>query len=213
MSKFLTIKSDGSNTTIIKKSRFIANFKKVNHEQEAIDFIAEIKQKYRDANHNCSAYVIGDNSEIKRAHDDGEPSGTAGIPMLEALENMNLKDVCVVVTRYFGGIKLGSGGLIRAYSHAVTDGVKEIGIVERVELQKLRLNFAYDKLSIVENYLQNHNLAIADKEFLTAVSVTILVKMDRTTEIIDELTNLLRGKITITPEGNVFAEVAFNQET
>ena len=119
----ITIKQAHSIENVISKSRFIAYIKPVSTENEAKAFIDEIKIKHKDATHNCSAYTVGPEMNIQKANDDGEPSGTAGIPMLEILKKLEIHNVCVVVTRYFGGIKLGAGGLIRAYSGAVRDAV------------------------------------------------------------------------------------------
>src|SRR5699024_7098601 len=115
LSKYYTVKYKGADEVVIQKSRFIGYVKRVESEEEAQNFIQEIKKKHHDATHNCSAYVIGENDQIQKANDDGEPSGTAGIPILEVIKKQHLKDTAVVVTRYFGGIKLGAGGLIRAY--------------------------------------------------------------------------------------------------
>ena len=123
--EFRTIKEDGQVQEEIKKSRFICHAKRVYSEEEARDFITAIKKEHYKATHNCSAFIVGERSEIKRTSDDGEPSGTAGVPMLGVLENHNLTNLCVVVTRYFGGIKLGAGGLIRAYAGSVALAVKE----------------------------------------------------------------------------------------
>src|SRR5690606_36119864 len=116
LNKYYTVKQAGSHEIIIQKSRFIGYVERVNTENEANEFIQKIKKQHYNATHNCSAYIIGDHDQIQKANDDGEPSGTAGIPMLEVLKRLNLKNTAVVVTRYFGGIKLGAGGLIRAYS-------------------------------------------------------------------------------------------------
>ena len=113
-----------------KKSRFIATVRAVKNEEEAVSFIAEMKKKYWDARHNCSAFVIGDSGELTRCSDDGEPSGTAGRPMLEVLRGSEIRNVCVVVTRYFGGVLLGTGGLVRAYTDAVNEGLNNSVIIE-----------------------------------------------------------------------------------
>jgi uncharacterized YigZ family protein len=119
---YLTVKGFGETEIIIQKSRFLTYVNRAETEQQAQAFIEEIKLKHKSANHNCSAYLIGEHDSIQKANDDGEPSGTAGFPMLEVLKKQGLKDTVVVVTRYFGGIKLGGGGLIRAYGKATTEG-------------------------------------------------------------------------------------------
>src|SRR5699024_745979 len=121
LTKYYTIKQAGSHEILIQKSRFIGYVERVTTEEEAQSFIQKIKKKHHDATHNCSAYIIGDRDQIQKANDDGEPGGTAGIPMLEVLKRMSLKNCAVVVTRYFGGIKLGAGGLIRAYSTTTSE--------------------------------------------------------------------------------------------
>lgn len=212
MSNLLTIKSDGVFEMIIKKSRFIASFKKTDDEQTANEFIKQVKSDHKTANHNCSAYILGATGQIKRANDDGEPSGTAGIPMLEALENMNIKNVVVVVTRYFGGIKLGAGGLIRAYSHAVSDGVKAIGIVEKVPFSVLELKLAYDKLGIIENYLTQQNLTITDKIFTDNILLKFLVAPTDVEQTTIDLNNLLAGKADVSVGETVEFEVPIGEK-
>ena len=124
--EYRTIRQDGQAQEEIKKSRFICHAKRVYSEEEARDFIAAIKKEHYKATHNCSAFIVGEKSEIKRTSDDGEPSGTAGVPMLGVMENHQVTNVCFVVTRYFGGIKLGAGGLIRAYAGSVALAIKEL---------------------------------------------------------------------------------------
>lgn len=152
MSEWVSLYKGGTGEIEEKKSRFIANLAPVSSVEEATDFINEIKKKYWDARHNCSAFVIGDNGENLRSSDDGEPSGTAGRPMLEVLTKEKITNVCVVVTRYFGGTLLGTGGLVRAYQGAVKEGLnhcsllkKESGIVSEVtceynDFEKIRFN-------------------------------------------------------------------------
>lgn len=143
--EFKTLKEDSMVQEEIKKSRFICHVKRVYSEEEARAFIAAIKKEHYKATHNCSAFIIGEKSDIKRTSDDGEPSGTAGVPMLGVLEKHKLTNLCVVVTRYFGGIKLGAGGLIRAYAGSVALAIKEIGLVEIKEQAGLRLKLFYSQ--------------------------------------------------------------------
>uniref|UniRef100_UPI001F09F811 IMPACT family protein n=1 Tax=Lactobacillus crispatus TaxID=47770 RepID=UPI001F09F811 len=145
---FLTIKENGTGELIIKKSRFIANIARTTTTDAANDFIQKISKKYRDASHNTFAYTIGLNNDQVKESDNGEPSGTAGVPELKALQLMNLKNVTVVVTRYFGGIKLGAGGLIRAYSNSVTNIVEKVGVIKRVLQQELIFSVPYN-LSLI----------------------------------------------------------------
>ncbi|MGL5207238.1 MAG: YigZ family protein, partial [Acidaminococcaceae bacterium] len=126
--KLYTFVRDFQHEIVIDKSRFICTLKKVATEEEAQEFIKEIKKKYWDATHNCSAYIVGETGMAQRSSDDGEPSGTAGLPMLEVLRKNHLHNVAAVVTRYFGGIKLGAGGLVRAYTNSVATAIEGAGI-------------------------------------------------------------------------------------
>src|SRR5699024_1453395 len=125
LSSYFTVKKEGSAEVMIKKSQFIGYVKRVETEEDAQAFIQSIKKKHHDATHNCSAYMVGEHDQIQKANDDGEPSGTAGVPILEVLKKKGLKDTAVVVTRYFGGIKLGAGGLIRAYGGTTSEAIRK----------------------------------------------------------------------------------------
>ena len=127
---YFTIYQNGEHQIEIKKSKFICHLFRIENEEQAKEYIAKIKKEHYKANHNCSAYMLGENFEIQRSSDDGEPSGTAGVPMLEVLKKNQLQNTLAIVTRYLGGIKLGAGGLIRAYSTSVSEALKEIGIVQ-----------------------------------------------------------------------------------
>src|SRR5690625_1378926 len=143
LSSYFTVKKEGSAEVMIKKSRFIGYVKRVETEEDAQAFIQSIKKKHHDATHNCSAYMVGEHDQIQKANDDGEPSGTAGIPILEVLKRQNLKNTAVVVTRYFGGIKLGAGGLIRAYSQTTAEAIKATGVVKRELMQGIAIKVDY----------------------------------------------------------------------
>lgn len=199
--EFRTIKQDGIVEDEIKKSRFICHIKRVTTEEEARDFITSIKKKHHKATHNCSAFIIGEKGEIKRTSDDGEPSGTAGIPMLGVLENHQLTNLCAVVTRYFGGIKLGAGGLIRAYAGSVALAIKEIGVVETKEQVGLRLQLSYSQYQEYGNFLKAENLTELDSEFTDTVSTSIFVDKNDQSRIENALIEFFNGKITITNQG------------
>ncbi|MFL6561292.1 MAG: YigZ family protein, partial [Bacillus sp. (in: firmicutes)] len=153
--RYHTVKQTGEHEIIIQKSRFIAHIKRTESEAEAQEFIQTLKKKYWDATHNCSAYLIGEHDQIQKANDDGEPSGTAGVPILEVLKKRKLKDTVVVVTRYFGGIKLGAGGLIRAYGKATSEGLDAVGIVERRLMRGCHVKIDYSWLGKIENELRS----------------------------------------------------------
>ena len=205
-----TIKEDGQVQEEIKKSRFICHAKRVYSEEEARAFITAIKKEHYKATHNCSAFIIGERSEIKRTSDDGEPSGTAGVPMLGVLENHNLTNVCVVVTRYFGGIKLGAGGLIRAYAGSVALAVKEIGIVEIKEQAGIQIQMSYAQYQEYGNFLKEHNLMELETNFTDQVETIIFVDKEDKETIKASLIEFFNGKVTLIDQGLREIEVPVN---
>ena len=205
-----TIKDDGQVQEEIKKSRFICHAKRVYSEEEARAFITAIKKEHYKATHNCSAFIIGERSEIKRTSDDGEPSGTAGVPMLGVLENHNLTNVCVVVTRYFGGIKLGAGGLIRAYAGSVALAVKEIGIVEIKEQAGIQIQMSYAQYQEYGNFLKEHNLMELETNFTDQVETIIFVDKENKEAIKASLIEFFNGKVTLIDQGLREVEVPVN---
>ena len=208
--EFRTIKEDGQVQEEIKKSRFICHAKRVYSEEEARDFITAIKKEHYKATHNCSAFIIGERSEIKRTSDDGEPSGTAGVPMLGVLENHNLTNVCVVVTRYFGGIKLGAGGLIRAYAGSVALAVKEIGIIEIKEQAGIAIQMSYPQYQEYSNFLKEHDLMELETNFTDQVDTMIYVDKEEKENIKAALVEFFNGKVTLTDQGLREVEVPVN---
>lgn len=208
--EFRTIKEDGQVQEEIKKSRFICHAKRVYSEEEARDFITAIKKEHYKATHNCSAFIIGERSEIKRTSDDGEPSGTAGVPMLGVLENHNLTNVCVVVTRYFGGIKLGAGGLIRAYAGSVALAVKEIGIIEIKEQAGIAIQMSYTQYQEYSNFLKEHDLMELETNFTDQVNTMIYVDKEEKENIKTALVEFFNGKVTLTDKGLREVEVPVN---
>ena len=208
--EYRTIKEDGQVQEEIKKSRFICHAKRVYSEEEARDFITAIKKEHYKATHNCSAFIVGERSEIKRTSDDGEPSRTAGIPMLGVLENHNLTNVCVVVTRYFGGIKLGAGGLIRAYAGSVALAVKEIGIIEIKEQAGIQIHMTYAQYQEYGNFLKEHNLMELETNFTDQVDTMIFIDKEKKDGIKAELIEFFNGKVTLTDKGLREVEVPVN---
>ena len=199
--EFKTIKEDGMVQEEIKKSHFICHIKRVYSEEEARAFITAIKKEHYKATHNCSAFIIGEKSDIKRTSDDGEPSGTAGVPMLGVLEKHELTNLCVVVTRYFGGIKLGAGGLIRAYASSVALAIKEIGLVEIKEQAGLRLRLSYSQYQDFANFLKVQNLEETDTIFTELVDTTIYIDKNIKETTKRNLTEFFNGKIELTDLG------------
>ncbi|XXM72919.1 YigZ family protein [Lysinibacillus sphaericus] len=200
--RYNTVKGYGENEINIERSRFIAFLNRAETEEEAQAFIAEIKKKHWDANHNCSAYMIGENDLIQKANDDGEPGGTAGVPMLEVLKKRGLKDTVVVVTRYFGGIKLGAGGLIRAYGKSVSEGLNATGVVERKLMRIMKTKIDYTWLGKVENEVRSSHYQLKDIHYLDAVEVDVYVEEAAKDSFIDWITELTNGQGKIT-EGEV----------
>ena len=208
--EFRTIKEDGQVQEEIKKSRFICHVKRVYSEEEARDFITAIKKEHYKATHNCSAFIVGERSEIKRTSDDGEPSGTAGVPMLGVLENHNLTNVCVVVTRYFGGIKLGAGGLIRAYAGSIALAVKEIGIIEIKEQAGIAIQMSYAQYQEYSNFLREHKLTEIETNFTDQIDTIIYVDKEEKENIKSALVEFFNGKVTLTDQGLREVEVPVN---
>lgn len=202
---YLTIKEDGQAELEIKKSRFICSLKRIESEEEAKEFIQKIKKEHWKANHNCSAFVLGEQNEIQRSSDDGEPSGTAGVPMLEVLKKNELMNVAAVVTRYFGGTKLGAGGLIRAYSGAVANALHEIGIVQGILQQEVFTTIDYSLLGKLQHYLEQKNLQVKDTQFLE--NVTLCVMVEEVHVFQDEVTDLLNGQVTFSEGTSSYIEI------
>lgn len=154
------LKDETTNTIIIEKSKFICYMKHIETEIEFKDYLNSIKKKHYDADHACSAFI---SNNIKRSNDDGEPSGTAGAPILNVLEKNNLNEMCAIVVRYFGGIKLGAGGLIRAYSNAISECINKGVLVENIEYPKYELALSYEMANKIEHYIKNNTILIDTK--------------------------------------------------
>lgn len=202
-----TISRDYRKEIVIEKSRFICSLKKVHSEAEAQEFIKVVKKEFWDATHNCSAYIVDDLAQ--RSSDDGEPSGTAGIPMLEVLRKNGLTETAAVVTRYFGGIKLGAGGLVRAYSGSVAGAVKEAGLAQKILLGYY--SFLYDVNSVgrILNVLSQQQLfEIADVQYDLRAKVILKMRTEQKAEAEAWLTENLNQQIELEQEGTEFAEVA-----
>lgn len=184
-----------------KKSRFIATAVPVSSEEEAMNFIASTKKKYWDARHNCSAFIIGERGQLTRCSDDGEPSGTAGRPMLEVLSGAGLTNVCVVVTRYFGGTLLGTGGLVRAYTQAVKDALDNsiIGRVSKGVLIEVILD--YNDVGSVKYLLEKNDLDCSDVDYAADVTMRLRIKTEAADSIEKDITECTAGRCLITRIG------------
>ncbi|WP_026581056.1 YigZ family protein [Bacillus sp. J33] len=192
--RYYTVKGYGETEIVIEKSRFIAYVSRAETEEEAQDFIQTIKKKHSNATHNCSAYLIGENDQIQKANDDGEPSGTAGVPILEVLKKKQLKDTAVVITRYFGGIKLGAGGLIRAYSKATSEGLKAAGIVERKLMRIMHTKVDYTWLGKLENALRSSDYKLKEINYLDAVDIEAYVEESQIESFMEWMTEFTNGQ-------------------
>lgn len=206
LNHYYTIEQDGQSEIEIKKSRFICHLKRITSETEAQNFIQSIKKEHVKANHNCVAYLIGEQDEIQRAYDDGEPSGTAGVPMLEVLKKRQLKNVVVVVTRYFGGIKLGAGGLIRAYGKVVSHGLNDVGIVERRLHTQITVVASYPASGKLENSLREAGYAIKDTLYSDVVSFVCLVDQEQLNLFQEKIVEWLNGQVTFKIEGAIYCD-------
>lgn len=205
-SNYLTLKTTASDEIIISKSRFIAHCARVETEEDAQNFIDAIKKEHRNATHNCSAYVIGEHDQIQKANDDGEPSGTAGVPILDVLKKQHLKDTVVVVTRYFGGIKLGAGGLVRAYGKTTTVGIDAAGVVERRLHDKLKISADYTWLGKLENELRNSTYILEHINYAEGVEFIVLVPIEETEAFYAWMTDLSNGQTQIERVEQLFLE-------
>ena len=197
---YTTIRNFGEDSFEEKKSEFIGYAKRVESEEEAKEFIAEIKDKHKQARHNCYAYIIGENMGIQRYSDDGEPQGTAGIPILEVMKKSDITDCAIVVTRYFGGILLGTGGLTRAYKKGASMAVKKAGIVEKVTGVALNIKIDYDLLGKVQYLCSNNNWFIENEEYSDKVSFNIIVQKSSLEYIEKEIINVTNGKAEISED-------------
>ena len=197
MKKFITIKEDSYDEFVEKKSTFITHLVRVTSEEEAREFIQKMKKKHYDATHVCSCYVVGDNNEIKRANDDGEPSGTAGAPMLDVLVKNEIKNVCATVIRYFGGTKLGTGGLVRAYGGGVINALKNATLVERKDALEIRLELDYSLNGKIEYEIEKTNFIVNNLEYTDKIIYTIYVMEEDYDSFQSWIANLTNGQFKI----------------
>ena len=193
---YKTIKGSLNSEFEVDKSIFITTAKHVETEEEALEFIEEIREKYKDATHNCTAYIINKNPVIKRYNDDGEPQGSAGLPMLSVLEKEEVTNVAVVVTWYFGGKLLGKGGLIRAYTKGVADTVGPNVLYKR-DYFRVELILSYTILGQIDNYLNEEKLNVIDKAYTDEVRFEIYVRKDKYPKFEEDLINMTSANIKI----------------
>ena len=197
MKKFITIKENSYDEFVEKKSTFITHLVRVTSEEEAREFVQKMKKKHYDATHVCSCYVVGDNNEITRANDDGEPSGTAGAPMLDVLVKNEIKNVCATVIRYFGGTKLGTGGLVRAYGGGVINALKNATLVERKDALEIRLELDYSLNGKIEYEIEKTNFIVNNLEYTDKIIYTIYVMEEDYDSFQSWIANLTNGQFKI----------------
>ena len=197
MKKFITIKENIYDEFVEKKSTFITHLVRVTSEEEAREFIQKMKKKHYDATHVCSCYVVGDNNEITRTNDDGEPSGTAGAPMLDVLVKNEIKNVCATVIRYFGGTKLGTGGLVRAYGGGVINALKNATLVERKDALEIRLELDYSLNGKIEYEIEKTNFIVNNLEYTDKIIYTIYVMEEDYDSFQSWIANLTNGQFKI----------------
>ena len=194
---YFTIKGETENTIIIERSKFICSIKGVENEQEAKDFIDFIRKKHSIANHNCYAYIADDKGLIQKFSDAGEPQGTAGLPMLEVLKNKRMYKTVAVVTRYFGGIKLGTGGLTRAYGGSVSDCIDRAEVLNMQKAVFIGISPDYEGYSRLLKYLADDNVAVISTEFDNNVNIKLAIKEEYKEDFINKLSDIFNGKIII----------------
>ena len=182
------IKEDHEEQMEIKKSRFITYLHRTESEADAKAFLTAIRRLHPDATHHCYAFIIGEHNEIKRSNDDGEPAGTAGVPMLECLDRNHMQDIIAITVRYFGGIKLGAGGLIRAYSKSVSHALSTAQITKKQWMEKYEIRFSYDLIGRIDYYFREHCLEVLDKAYDEEVCYTYLCDHDNSADF-QELSN------------------------
>ena len=202
---YRTLAGPSHDEIVINKSRFIGYASPAVTEEQALDFLSEIRKKHRDATHNCYAYIIGQNAGIMRYSDDGEPGGTAGMPMIEVLKAKQLVNCCAVVTRYFGGILLGAGGLVRAYSKTCALGIEAAGIVTMEPSVSYLCEVPYSLWDRADHMLRDLPVQLSDKSFETAVSFTLIVRSNDAESVLAKLTELTEGQIVCLEDKTFFA--------
>lgn len=197
MVRYRTIKEQAVVEQVIEKSRFIAHAKPVESKEEAEAFLAEIRGIHRGATHNVPAFVLGEQNEIQWASDDGEPSGTSGAPILQLLLKEQVTNLVVVVTRYFGGIKLGTGGLVRAYTGSAKQALAKAGICQVEEMDLLRVRVDYSYLGVIQNRSENGDFKIQDQLFEDLVTLRLATMPERTKTLLEQLKNITGGKLEL----------------
>lgn len=208
LEQYRTVYQGGQGELIEKKSRFIATVRLVKNEEEALTFLEEMRKKYWDATHNCFAYVIGERREIMRCSDDGEPSGTAGKPMLDVLLGEELYNTAVVVTRYFGGTLLGTGGLVRAYSKAVQEGLAKSRLITKFHGILTEIGTDYTGLGKLQYLFGQEKIPILDSQYTEAVNLKVLLPKPEAERIKKAVTEATSARASITDKKELYYAVS-----
>ena len=197
MKTYKTLHDFGSDEYIVEKSRFIGYAKPIKSEEEAVEFINEIKKKHKDATHNVWAYTVGETMNIQRCSDDGEPQGTAGIPTLEVIKKEDLRDVAVVVTRYFGGIKLGAGGLVRAYTKGAKIGIEAAQVIQKVKYKEVSIIIDYNQIGKVQNEIMNMGYTVKDTLYSDKVDFLVYSREEDVEPLKARMIDITSGTVTL----------------
>ncbi len=204
MQGYFTLSGEKENIIVIERSKFICNIKNIEDETDAKEFIETIRKRHSMANHHCYAYIADDKGLVQKFSDDGEPQGTAGLPMLEVLKNKRIFKVVAVVTRYFGGIKLGTGGLTRAYSSSVAEVLAQAKILDMQEGIKVKISPDYEGYSRLSKLVNNANISILSTEFGNSVEVLLAVKQDYYLSFKNKISDAFNGKLELVEQGKDF---------
>ena len=199
-----TLEGEATGEIVVKKSRFIANIFRVESEDEALSILERMRKQYWDARHNCYGYIIGKSKELVRFSDDGEPGGTAGKPILEVIKGRDLTDILVVVTRYFGGVLLGTGGLVRAYTDATIEGLSNANLVTVTYMQKLGIEVDYNTIGKLKYVLSTDGIMICDETYTDKVSVVIAIPIEDTDRVTDKLVDVTGGRAVISKLSKIY---------
>ena len=202
--QFRTVYRGRTGEIVEKKSRFIATVRLVESEEEALSRLEALRKKYWDARHNCFVYIIGENQETVRCSDDGEPSGTAGRPMLDVVQGAGLRNVLVVVTRYFGGTLLGTGGLVRAYSQAVQEGLANSVLIDEICGVRLLIETDYNGIGKIQYLLGQRGIPILESEYTDQVKIRVLVPKTEVDRLCAEITEGTNGKAKLEKEEELY---------
>lgn len=203
MDNNVVIKGEASGEVVVKKSRFIAALKYVENVKDAESFIKDKKKEYHDARHNCSCYIV-EGGSVSKSSDDGEPSGTAGRPMLEVLEGAGITNVVCVVTRYFGGVLLGTGGLVRAYQDAVKAALEDATLLRTIAVNALHITVDYNRWQLIEKLCRDKNIHIEETAYTENVTAKLMVKTETTDNVVSQITELTNAKAKIVRDDTVY---------